>query len=160
VMLGDSLTEIITVSNPGTGIAHDVVVHVKLPEGMDHPRGKSVEMGIGALGPGESRELRLPLSAVNGGDALIAVEARGSSNLQHKAQSLVKIAAPKLSVEVSGPGLRYVGRHAQYAITVTNDGMATTDNVRVVELIPEGFEFVKADKNGKFDVSSGSVSWF
>src|SRR5262249_27522864 len=67
---------------------------------------------------------------------------------------------PKLSIEIAGPGKRYVGRHAQYAITVTNDGLASTDNVRITELIPEGFEFVKADKNGKHDSSSGSVTWF
>jgi uncharacterized repeat protein (TIGR01451 family) len=160
VMVGDSLTQVITVSNPGTGVAHDVVVNVKLPEGLEHPRGKNVEMGIGSLGPNETRELRLPLSAIAGGDALLVVEARGSSNLIQRAQALVKIAAPKLSVEIAGPGLRYVGRHAQFAITVTNDGVAATDNVRVVELVPEGFEFIKADRNGKFDTTSGSVSWF
>jgi uncharacterized repeat protein (TIGR01451 family) len=160
VMVGDSLTEIITVSNPGTGIAHDVVVHARLSEELDHPRGKSVEMGIGSLGPGETRELRLPLSATAGGDALIQVEARGASNLMHRAECSIRVAAPKLSVEVAGPGLRYVGRHAQYILTVTNDGVATTDNVRLVELVPEGFEFVKADKGGKFDASSGSVTWY
>jgi len=160
VMVGDSLTQIITVSNPGTGIAHDVVVHAQLSEGLEHPRGKMVEMGIGSLGPGESRELRLPLSATTGGDAMIVVEARGSANLAHRAECSIKVAAPKLSIEVAGPGLRYVGRHAQYVLTVTNDGIATTDNVRVVELVPEGFEFIKADKGGKFDASSGSVCWF
>ncbi|HLJ09725.1 MAG TPA: hypothetical protein VKU82_00980 [Planctomycetaceae bacterium] len=160
VMVGDSLTQIITVSNPGTGIAHDVVVHARIPEGLEHPRGKTVEMGVGSLGPGESRELRLPLSAVNGGDAVLLVEARGSSNLSQRAQNAIRIAAPKLSVEVTGPGLRYVSRHAQYVVTVTNDGIAATDNVRVVHLVPEGFEFIRADKGGKFDAASGSVSWF
>src|SRR5262249_1254835 len=105
VMVGDSLTEIITVSNPGTGIAHDVGVHARLSEERDHPRGKSVEMGIGSLGPGETRELRLPLSAMAGGDALIEVEARGASNLIHRAECSIRVAAPKLSVEVAGPGL-------------------------------------------------------
>jgi uncharacterized repeat protein (TIGR01451 family) len=160
IMVGDSLTQVITVSNPGSGIAHDVVVSVKIPEGLEHPRGKSVEMGIGSLGPNETRELRLPLSATGGGDAVLVVEARGSSNLIQKAEAVLKITAPKLGIEVAGPGLRYVGRHAQYVITVSNDGFASTDNVRVVELIPEGFEFVKADRNGKYDTASGSVSWF
>ncbi len=117
-------------------------------------------MGIGSLGAGESRELRLPLSAVNGGEAVIVVEARGSSNLSQRAQVAVKIASPKLSVEVTGPGLRYVNRHAQYVVTVTNEGVASTDNVRVVHLVPEGFSFIKADKGGKYEATSGSVSWF
>jgi uncharacterized repeat protein (TIGR01451 family) len=160
VMVGETLTQVITVSNPGTGIAHDVVVHVKVPEGLEHSRGKTVEMGIGSLGAGETRELRLPLSAISGGDAVVVVEARGASNLSQRAQSAVKIAAPKLTVELAGPGLRYVNRHAQYQIAVTNEGIAATDNVRIVHLIPEGFDFLKADRGGKFDAASGSVSWF
>jgi uncharacterized repeat protein (TIGR01451 family) len=61
---------------------------------------------------------------------------------------------------VTGPGFRYVGRNAQYLVTVTNEGVAATENVRVTHLIPEGFEFIKADKGGKLDVSTGSVIWF
>jgi uncharacterized repeat protein (TIGR01451 family) len=160
VMVGETLTQTISVSNPGTGIAHDVVVHVKVPDGLEHARGKTVEMGIGSLGAGETRELRLPLSAISGGDAIVIVEVRGASNLSQRAQAAVKIAAPKLTVELAGPGLRYVNRHAQYQITVTNEGIAATDNVRIVHLIPEGFEFLKADRGGKFDAGSGSVSWF
>lgn len=160
VMVGETLTQTIVVSNPGTGIAHDVVVHAKIPQGLEHPRGKVVEMGIGSLGPGESRELRLPLVATIGGDAVVLVEARGSANLSQSAQTSIKIAAPKLGVAVTGPGFRYVGRNAQYVVTVTNEGVAATDNVRVTHLIPEGFEFIKADKGGKLDASTGSVIWF
>lgn len=160
VMVGENLMQTITVANPGTGIAHDVVVHVKVPEGLEHPRGKTVEMGIGSLGAGESRDLKLPLSAIAGGDAVLEVEARSSSNLVQKTQATVRVAAPKLGVEIAGPGLRYVNRHAQYFITVTNEGVAATDNVRIVHLVPEGFGFIKADKGGKYDATSGSVSWF
>jgi uncharacterized repeat protein (TIGR01451 family) len=159
-MVGETLTQIITVSNSGTGVAHDVVVHAKVPEGLEHPRGKVVEMGIGSLGAGESRELKLPLAAVAGSEGVLVVEARGSANLSQNAQASIKIAAPKLGIDVAGPKLRYVGRRALYVSTVTNEGVAATDNVRVVHLVPEGFEFKKADKGGKFDAATGSVSWF
>ncbi len=159
-MVGETLTQVITVSNPGTGVAHDVVVNAKVPEGLEHPRGKVVEMGIGSLGPGETRELRLPLAAIAGGEGMLIVEARGGANLSQSAQASIKIAAPKLGIDLAGPGLRYVGRQAQYVSTVTNEGIAATDNVRIVHLVPEGFEFKKADKGGKFDGTTGSVSWF
>ncbi|MBI3860885.1 MAG: DUF11 domain-containing protein [Planctomycetia bacterium] len=159
-MVGETLTQIITVSNPGTGVAHDVVVSAKVPEGLEHPRGKVVEMGIGSLGAGETRELRLPLAAIAGGEGVLVVEARGGTNLSQNVQTSIKIAAPKLSIDLAGPGLRYVGRQAQYVSTVTNEGVAATDNVRIVHLVPEGFEFIKADKGGKFDGTTGSVSWF
>lgn len=159
VLVGESTVQTITVSNPGTGIAHDVVVHVTIPDGLENPKGKSVEMGIGSLGPSEKREIRLPLSATAGGKGILLVEARGA-NLVQKTQCEITIAAPKLKVEVAGPGLRYIGRHAQFTINVSNDGIAGTDNVRIVHLIPEGFEFVDADRGGKFDAQTGSVSWF
>lgn len=159
VMVGDTTTQLITVSNPGTGVARDVVVHAHLSEGIDHPRGKDVEMGVGSLGPGESREVRLPVSATAGGESTLRVEARGE-NLVQRAQAKITVAAPRLKIEAVGPSLRYVNRHAQYTITVTNEGVAATDNVRVVHVVPEGFEFVKADRGGKFEPATSAVGWF
>lgn len=159
VMVGEGLTQEITVSNPGTGVAQDIVVHAFIPEGLEHPRGKSVEMGIGSLGPGETRPVRLQLAAVAGGDAVLKVEARGA-HLAQSAQAEIKVAAPKLKIEVAGPALRYVNRAAQYQITVGNDGVAATDNVRVLHLIPKGFEYIKSDRAGKFDAATGAVTWF
>lgn len=160
VMVGETVSQIITVSNPGTGVAHDVVIHAVVPAGLEHTRGKQIELAVGSLGAGESREVRLPLAAVAGGPQVVQIEARAASNLVQKTQASISVAAPKLKIAVAGPSLRYVNRNAQYVIGVTNDGIAATDNVRIVHLIPEGFEFVKADKGGKHDYTSGSVSWF
>ena len=44
VEVGETLVQSIVVSNIGTGVAHDVVVHARVPEGLEHPRGKVVEM--------------------------------------------------------------------------------------------------------------------
>lgn len=159
VSVGESATQTIVVSNPGSGVAHDVVVHAMIPDGLEYARGKNVELWIGSLGPGDVREVRLPLSAVTGGHAMLKVEARGS-NLVQRAQAEIQVAAPRLKVEIAGPGLRYVGRHAQYTLTVTNEGVAATDNVRIVHLVPEGFEFIKADRGGRYDAATTSVSWF
>jgi uncharacterized repeat protein (TIGR01451 family) len=159
VMLGESTTQVITVSNPGSGVAHDVVVHASIPEGLEHQRGKNVELAIGSLAAGEAREIRLPLAATAGGDSILRIEARGA-NLLQKTQAQIKVAAPKLTVDVAGPSLRYINRHAQYTITVTNDGVAATDNVRVVHLVPEGFDYVKSDRGGKYDPATASVTWF
>jgi uncharacterized repeat protein (TIGR01451 family) len=70
------------------------------------------------------------------------------------------VIAPSLSLTASGPGLRYLGRTANYLVTVTNDGAAPTNNVRVIHKLPNGFEFVEADHGGKFDRSSQTVTWF
>jgi hypothetical protein len=159
-LVGETVTKIIKVGNPGTGVAHDVVVLATLPQALENPRGKLVEMGIGSLGPGEVRELRLPLTAIAGGESAVSIEARAGSSLVKQAQCKIKVAAPQLKLEVAGPSLRFVNRNARYTVNVTNEGVAATDNVRVVHLIPEGFEFNKAERGGKFDAASGSVTWF
>src|SRR6185369_6562492 len=47
VVVGETTTQMITVSNSGTGVAHEVIVHASIPEGLEHQRGKSVELAIG-----------------------------------------------------------------------------------------------------------------
>jgi uncharacterized repeat protein (TIGR01451 family) len=160
VMVGESVTSVVTVSNPGSGVAHDVVVNALIPDGLEHARGSHVEIGVGSLGPGETREVRLALAAVASGDSIIQVEARGAGSLIQRTAGHITVAAPKLAVEVTGPALRYVNRHAQYAINIRNDGVAAANNVRVVHVVPEGFGFVRADKGGKYDAASGTVSWY
>jgi hypothetical protein len=79
---------------PGTGIAHDVVVNVKIPECLEHIKGKNIEMQAGSLGPTESRELRLGLSAINGGEAVILVEARRRTAVRVDRAKIRRIASP------------------------------------------------------------------
>jgi uncharacterized repeat protein (TIGR01451 family) len=44
-------------------------------------------------------------------------------------------------------------------LSITNEGQAATNNVRVTHRIPKGFKFVKADKGGTLDANTGSVLW-
>lgn len=160
VQVGEAATQVVTISNPGSGIAQDIVLQAIIPEGLEHPRGKKLELAIGSLAGGESRDVRLPLAAISGGEHSLTVEARGGSGLVQQATTSIKIIAPKLEVALAGPGLRYINRHAQYTVTVANKGSAATSNVRVVEQVPQGFEFAKADKGGKFDATARTVTWF
>jgi uncharacterized membrane protein len=56
--------------------------------------------------------------------------------------------------------LRYKGRNAKYTLTVTNDGSVANNNIRVSQVVSEGFKFVSADRSGKYDASTKSVQWF
>lgn len=160
VTVGDAAAQTITVSNPGTGAANDVVIEAIIPDGLEHAKGKKVSMAVGSLSPGESRSVRLSLAAIGGGVQNLVVQAHGAANLETNAISKIKVMAPSLALAAAGPSLRYVDRKAHYSFTVTNNGSAATNNVRVVESLPEGFEFVNADKGGKHDWSNKSVSWF
>ena len=161
VEIGEAATQTIIVSNPGTGVARDVSIHATIPDGLETSnKGKQVELAIGALAAGETREIKLSLTAVGGGDQLLLVEAKGEGNLISETETAIQVTAPKLDVAATGPSLRYVGRTAQYHIVATNKGAAATNNVRVVQVIPANFEFVKSDKGGVYNQATRTVSWF
>ncbi|MCH8828491.1 MAG: DUF11 domain-containing protein [Planctomycetes bacterium] len=160
VLVGDSASQIIRVSNPGTGIATNVKIEARIPKGLEHPRGERLIMEVGSLNPGESRTVRLTLSAIEGGKQTIHVEARSDVALRRQLAKLVLVTAPSIKIAMKGPGLRYIGRNAVYVISVTNDGTGDTNNVRVLHRIPAGFQFVRADKGGKFESRKRMLSWF
>jgi uncharacterized repeat protein (TIGR01451 family) len=161
VMVGDPASQLVTVSNPGTGVAHDVVVEALVPNGLEHSGGKRLTMGIGSLSPGESRSVRLALAAVSGGEQILLVEAKTSAaNLVQSAEARINVIAPSLELKVAGPGLRYLDRNAKYTVNVTNNSTVASNNVRVLEQVPAGFEYVKSNRGGKYDPQGRTLSWF
>jgi len=160
VMVGDPASQVITIANPGTGVANNVTVEALIPSGLEHPRGKRLVMEIGSLNPNESRKLRLALAAVNGGPQDIKVQATADGNLRDLGTAKIVVTAPSLALLVDGPGLRYKGRQAAYTLKVKNEGAATSSNVRLMHKVPEGFKFIKADRGGKYDYTTRVVSWF
>lgn len=161
VTLGEPASHIVTISNPGTGIAQNVNVLVTLPEGLEHSsRRNKLMMDLGSLSPGEKRNVRLSLTAVGGGEQTVVIDAKSGAELGQQSTSLVNVLAPKLEIGVKGPGLRYVGRDARYSVSIANSGAATTNNVRAMYAVPDGFEFQFASRGGKYDDETRIVSWF
>ena len=158
--LGESATQTILISNPGSGVASNVQVAAVIPDGLEHARGGELLMDIGALHPGETRSVRLPLAAVSSGQHVVQVEARADGGLVQQASCSVSVITPQMSAAIDGPSLRYLGRRAAYTVHVTNDGTVASDNVRVMHKVPEGFKFVSADNGGQFDQGTQLLNWF
>lgn len=74
VLVGEPASQIVTISNPGTGVATHVELEALIPEGLEHSRGSRLLMDLGSLNPGESRSVRLALAAVRGGDHVVNVQ--------------------------------------------------------------------------------------
>lgn len=160
VMIGEPASHTVTLTNPGTGIASHVQVEAVIPEGLEHARGRKLLMDLGNLNPGESRSVRLALAATQGGTQQLQVQARADAGLMQASASTVEVVAPSLKAQIQGPGLRYLGRNGQYTLTVSNDGVAATDNVQVRYKVPAGFDFVSSDHGARFDPATRLVSWF
>jgi uncharacterized repeat protein (TIGR01451 family) len=159
LMVGDPATQTITINNPGTGVAHNVAIEAHLSKGLQVPRSEQLIVQVGSLNPGESRVVRLPLIAVVGGEQEITIHASAGGDLHRQLASKIHVVAPSIKVAVDGPSFRYVGRKAHYVATVTNDGGAPLNNIRVTHAVPEGFRFARADHAGEWDESSRTVTW-
>ena len=160
VMVGEPASQIITLTNPGTGNTENVTIKAQIPKGLKHVRGEELEMKVGSLGPGESRSVRLALVASEGGRHSLDIIASADGGLTRTMQATVNVIAPSLQVSVVGPGLRYLGRSATYSLNIVNNGTVASNNVRAKYKVPEGFKFINTDHGGKYDDKQQTVSWF
>lgn len=160
VLIGEAATQTIVISNPGTGVANHVRIEAIIPTGLEHARGSQLLMDLGALHPGETRNIRLPLAAIAGGTHTIQVQASAESDLMQSTAADVSVIAPQVVASIDGPSLRYIGRRASYTIHVQNDGAVATDNVRIMHKVPEGLTFVGAEHGGQYDESTRLLTWF
>jgi uncharacterized repeat protein (TIGR01451 family) len=160
VVLGDSATFLLTVTNPGDGPAERVKIIANLPEGLEHAEGKQVHFELGNLAAGETRTLQMVCTARGGGRQLCAVSAEAWGNLGARDESAVEVLTPHLELQAAGPGVRYIDRKASYSIRVMNKSDIPAANVTVSELVPAGFKFVSATRGGNFDTATRTVTWF
>ncbi len=160
VLLGDTATVTLTVTNPGDGSADHVKIKAMLPEGLEHTRGKTIDFDLGNLGPNESRSVQLVCATKTGGEHKTEAVATAEGNLMAKDDASVEVVSPKIEIAMNGPRLRYLDRHATYILKVSNGGSAPANNVTITDHLPQGFKFVSATDGGRHDFSTRAVSWF
>ncbi|HWE35239.1 MAG TPA: DUF11 domain-containing protein [Isosphaeraceae bacterium] len=142
VLKGQSVRFNISVSNPGNGTVHDVVVQAKLSPGLKHPQGLVVEQPLlDPIGPGETVALApLVVEAAEGGEQRCEFLVRSPDVADdapeaHAAQA-VSVTEPKLKLTLVGPPRRYTDTPAHYALRVENPGTADARNVRITVFLP------------------------
>jgi uncharacterized repeat protein (TIGR01451 family) len=156
---GDTVNILCSVTNPGDGVAELVKVKARLPDGLENPRGQTLEIDIGNLGPKETRTVQIPCIAKASGSHTCRVRVTGDGGLSATDRADTEILEAKLNVAVAGPKLRYLDRHATYTLKVSNPGNAPAGNVMLHEAVPAGFKFHTANASGQWDAATKTVSW-
>lgn len=148
----------VTVRNTGEGRATNVMVTAQLPEGLTAQDGRStLTFSAGSLEPGQSKEASFSLKAAHTGSYPVRAVASADNNLSAQADCTTRVTKPELSVVKTGPAVRYQNRPMTYEITVTNTGDAPARDTVLVDPIPAGVQFSKANDGG--NMSGGSVTW-
>jgi uncharacterized repeat protein (TIGR01451 family) len=159
LLIGESLSMVITVTNPGTGAATGVVVEEDVPQGLLHVAGAELEYEIGTLRPGESKRLELTLRADKAGIIKNTIVVRGDGNLTAQHAINIEVVAPQLQVGIVGPKKRFLERPATYTVSVSNPGTASARDVELVAYLPRGMKFVETDAHGTYDSQQHAVFW-
>ncbi len=159
VLKGENLTLKIKVSNPGTGVAENVMLEEHVPDGFRHPAGADLEYEVGTLGPKESRELTLVLEAVHPGPLVNLITARGEPSLRTENQRQLEVIAPQLQVSVEGPSRRFLECEAVYNLSVSNPGTAPAKKVELAVEVPAGMKFVSGTNRAYYEEATNSVHW-
>jgi uncharacterized repeat protein (TIGR01451 family) len=141
-----------TVTNTGTGAAHNVQIMDTLPAGLQTTDGKSkIVLDAGMLAAGESRRFSVKLRATKKGIYVNKAVAAAGSGLQAESEAtLTTVRQPILEITKSGSRRQYLGRPISYEITVINKGDGPARETVVEDIIPPGMTGVEATAGVQF----------
>jgi uncharacterized repeat protein (TIGR01451 family) len=155
VLFGETKIYKMTLSNPGTGNAENVVIHLSPLTGQG---GAVTKHPIGVIKAGENKVIEVELTARQAGQVVIHALATADGGLQSEVKEEVTVRRAELAVKIDGAKTRYAGTVASYQIDVANAGTAPAEDVQVVAALPAGAKFVGASSGGQV-TAEGKVHW-
>lgn len=146
----------LSVGNPGSGDADNVVLHL-LP--IDSEQAEPTSHPIGPIAAGENKVVEIELTVRQGGPLTIRAEATADGDLKATAAADVMVSQPELRLTLSGPPKQYAGTTATYEIQVENSGNAPAQNVSIVARLPAQAEYVASSEGGQAEQDGTQVTW-
>ncbi len=143
--VGEDIPYNITVSNSGNSVAKGVVVTDTVPNGLAHASGQStLTFNVGDLGPNQSRSIPVVLRGTGRGRYCNTATATSSNAARVSAEACTAIVQPGLQVTKTGPPEQFIGKNADYTITVINSGDTLLSNVTVTDTAPQVARIITA----------------
>jgi uncharacterized repeat protein (TIGR01451 family) len=139
----------ISVTNTGNGPATNVVLTAQFDAGLVHESGANpVQLEIGTLTGGQTRETSLVLTPRQAGQLKTTVTATGDGNLVSTAQHVVTVTQPRITLNKTGPAFKYVRGQVEWTLTVVNPNDAPLTNVVLRDQLPPEVSFLQASGGG------------
>lgn len=135
-----------TITNTGTGTAHNVVLQENLPDGLQTSDGqRAISLNMGDLGQGQSKNVTARLRASQPGRFTSQATVRSDAGEVQTEQLATAVVAPRLAVTMTGPKEDYLGQPLSYQVTVKNTGDAAATGTRLrLGATPGQVQFISA----------------
>jgi uncharacterized repeat protein (TIGR01451 family) len=156
VLFGDTKIYKMTLANPGTGDAENVVIHLSPLTGQ---AGSPTRHQIGTIRAGDNKVIEVELTARQSGKLVIHAAAAADGGLQAEISEEITVRRAALEMKVVGGKVRYAGTVAAYQIELANSGTAPAENVQVVAALPPGAKLVAATNGGQASADGAKVNW-
>ncbi len=153
---GDTQKYTISVSNPGSGDAENVMLNL-MP--MANQQQMAGARNLGTIAAGERKSIELELTAHQAGRLTVKAMAFAEGGLRAEASQDVLVRRANLDVVIMGPPRNYAATVATYKIRIENTGNSMADNAVAVVSLPAGATFVDSTDGGKFDAQRAQVQW-
>lgn len=158
VVICDDIPIRLVVGNVGTGVARRVRVWDELPPGLTTTDGNTrLAFDAGDLAAGQSREFTFVTRASRLGEYRNGARAIEEGGATVDATATTRVRQPRLALTKSGPPMRYLGRAAQFDLTLTNPGDIAARDVVITDSLPHGATFLRAEPDGQR--SGDAISW-
>jgi uncharacterized repeat protein (TIGR01451 family) len=159
----------VTVTNPGTAPAHDIVLATRLPKGMQFVEAtdsgqfdtgtNSVMWGLDELPAGQSLSASFTTNAKESGEQKLRCEVKGAGGLSGTTEQVTQVegaAAVVFTVaDVDDPV--EVGGQATYEIHVVNQGSKAANRLEVVAVLPDGMQPASGEGPTKQSIAGQQV---
>ncbi len=156
VTYGQSKLYRLTIANPGTGDADNVIIKL---DPIGNSTAAPTKHPIGTIHAGENKVVELELTARQTGTVSIHASATAEPGLKADVAQDVVVRRAAVALQVEGIKSKYAGTAGTYKIHVANSGNATAENVHVVATLPVGAKFVAASGGGQWKADQGKVVW-
>lgn len=156
VLYGETEVYTITISNPGSGPAENVVLNLLPVMAQQQVAGTR---NLGAINAGERKTIELELTAHQAGRLQVKALAYAEGGLRTEVSQDVIVRRPNIDLVVMGPPRNYAATEAVFKVRLENTGDATAEDAVAVASLPAGSRFLAATDGGKYEADKGQVVW-
>jgi hypothetical protein len=145
--------------NPSTVAMKDLIVQLKLPEGITHPSGDDLENVVGTIEPGQSKMVSLVVNPIKPGDHTIRLKTQGKMTKAVDMPIALHVDANRITAAMEGAKQLKLQQSGLYELVLANEGGQTVKGVTVKIALPEHLHFVRATDQGIYDKVTHTIIW-